>query len=542
MTALARRHPALVEFTFVGVALGAVAAFVYGGYAIQGGFLSDAWSFLAIHQQAGNVSFPTLVERFLVEASQQPRPLNAVYLASLSEVFGVHSGFWIAWLGAMNVLMSLSLYALLRELRMERLDAAVIAGLVLMFPAATSLRLWTAVAHIPLALAIAMAGFVAALRAFDAVGSLRLVLHGVSLALFAASLLLYEAALPIMLASVLLYRLHVPFERSARRWLVDCAVLLPLVALVTRSSSASQQTQSWEGAWGHAVVMWEHSRALLITMVMPLGTDGWQVVALVGLIPALALLVRGRLPPEDPARVALSRWLVALLGGVLTVALGYAIFVPAMDYYAPLNTGIGNRINAVPSIGWTLIVYSIVAMAATVAMRSLSRAKIVTSGLTVVASALVAVGWLQAVARDADAYQRAYVEGQRVLGAVSTAIPDPRPSSTIWTFGQPVEISPGIPVFGNTWDMTSSIQLKYDDRSLVSYVAYPGTAFDCLRTRVVAGGLYATDDPTSPGAYASSYGFTYFVETTTGRSLRIDSQQQCRQAVASFPPSPWHSQ
>ena len=49
---------------------------------------------------------------------------------------------------------------------------------------------------------------------------------------------------------------------------------------------------------------------------------------------------------------------------------------------------------------------------------------------------------------------------------------------------------PEIPVFGNTWDMTTAVQLQYDDPTLESFVALPGTVFDCGAKEVKPGGAY----------------------------------------------------
>jgi hypothetical protein len=529
------RHGRLLEVAVVSVALAALAAAIYGHHAIHGGFIGDGWANVGIYELAPKHGLAGGIESFLAQPSISPRPLYAVYLTALNMVLGTHMGLWLAWLVATNVLMCASVYALLRELDFARLDAGLMATLLLIFPAASSLRLWTAVVQAPLAIALTAVGFLVALRAFDSRGGRRLALHGASLALFAASLLLYEIALPVMLASVLLYRFRVPWRVASTRWVADCGVLLPLALAVTRSSAAG--TQQGDGMWDHAAAIFDQAQTLLATVVLPLGSDRWHVLALVAMVPLAAIAVRSRLPRDDPARATLRRWLTVVLAGLVVAGLGYAIYVPGIDYYSPMGLGIANRVNAVPGVGWVLVVYGIVRLAATMAFRGLASAPLLGAGLSLAACVLLGASWVQATARDADAYERAYLEGARVLSLVQAAVPDPPEHSAIWTFGQPVEIRPGIPVFGNTWDFPTSLQLRYGTPAIAGYVGFPGTTFDCQADRIVPGG-----NPNYQGAnaelFAVGYGRTYFVDATTGRSQRIRTPAQCRKAAQAFPRSP----
>lgn len=525
------------ELGVVGLALGAIAAILYEPHAIHGGFLGDAWSNLALYEFAPGHGFSHTLSYFLEQPNIAVRPLQAVYLLTLDEAFGSHMGFWLTWQVATNALMALTLYLLMRRLSFRAFDAAVIAALVLIFPAASSLRFWTPTIWAPLSIAMVAVGFVLALSAFEAqTRRRRLLLHAASLLLFVASLLLYEVTLLIMLSSVLLYRLRVPWREAAMRWAVDCAVLIPLVLTVTLSSSSGHE-ESTAGIWSHATTMLSQSRILLATVVLPFGAASWYVLLLLALVPAVAVLVHRWLPATDPTRRELRRWLVVLVGGALVVALGYAIYVPGTDYYIPMGAGIANRVNAVPSIGWVLILYAGIMLAGTMAFRGLPRARTMVSALAGIACALIAVGWIKTLNDYSDFYTRAHSEDMRVLATIQSALPEPPPGSTIWTFGQPVEVVPGVPVFGNTWDMTGSVQITFDDPTLTSYVGDPGTTFACRRNVVLPGGAYAVDGAPNP-ELGSRYGRTYFVDTVTGRLEQIRNERQCRQAAHSFPRSP----
>jgi hypothetical protein len=527
------------ELGLVALALTAIAAAVYGGNAIHGGFLSDAWSNRALYEFApGNGPLDAL-SHILAQPNIAVRPLLGVYLVTLNASFGAHMGYWLTWLIATNVAMALALFLLLRRLSLGALDAAVIAALVLLFPAASSLRLWAAMVAAPATITLALLGFLVALSALERDDRRSsLALHAVSLVLFAASVLLYELMLPLMLSSVLLYRLRVPWRPAISRWLVDCLVLIAIALTVTRSSDSGFM-QSSAGMWHHATTIFSQARTLLATTVLPFASARWSIVLLIALVPAVALAVYRYLPATSPVRPELRRWLVTMAAGCVVVAFGYVIFIPAVDYYTPLGAGIANRINAVPSIGWVLILYSGAMLFATLAFRELPKARLLSSGLATLACALIAISWIKTLDSESDAYTRAFGEDERVLQVIRTALPDPPPYSTIWTFGQPVEIIPGVPVFGNTWDMTTSVQLTYDDPTINSYVALPETSFYCLAHGIAPGGAYQEDGTERPNRLLGSpYGRTYFVDTVDGRVRPIRTARECHEGALEFQPSP----
>ena len=524
------------------VALAVLAVLAYGPNTVNGGFVSDAWSNRAIYVFANEAGVLGGIESFLREPNVAARPLYAIYLSALNALFGNQMGLWLAWLNITLVLMSFAIYVLLREVGFRVLDAGIIAALILIFPASSSLGLWAAVVQIPVAISLTSIGFFLALRAYRRTGKRRLILHGVSLACFGASILFYEAAVPLIVSSILLYRLRVPWAVAARRWALDAAMIVAVVAVLTISSSTAKETQDLAGMWAHGTAIFEQAWALLGSAVLPLASADWYVLGLVALVPLAALFIVQCLPQADPVRGQLRFWLWALLAGVIIVVLGYAIFVPGIDYYAPLGLGIANRVNAVPGVGWVVALYSWLALSTTLAFRSLPGSRRAHSAFLAAAAIFIASGWMKSISQDADAFTAAFREDERVLATIQAALPEPPRGSTIWTFGQPVEIAPGVPVFGNTWDMTSSVQLVYNDPTISSYVAFPGTTFDCRPDGILPGGneayLVAAPHRNLLSSFASRYGRTYFLDTTTGRLEQIRTPGQCRAAAESFPRSP----
>lgn len=531
-----RRRPVL-ELGAVALLLAIVAAVVYGPQAVHGGFLSDAWSNRALYVFSESHGFFGKIGDLLDKPNIAVRPLQAVYLVVLNAVFGSHVGFWLSWQVFTNVVMCVVLFLLLRRLSLPAFDAGAIAVLVLIFPAASSIRFWLATIWAPLSLTLVCGGFLLALIAFERQGRRALVLHALSLTCFVASVLLYEVALLVILASVLLYRLRVPWGPAIRRWIVDCAVLLVVTLTVTLSSSAGHEESS-VGAWSHGKTIAEQARILFTTVVLPLNSASWYILLLLALVPVGAVLAYRALPSSSPSRPELLRWLLTMAAGLLIVVLGYAIYAPGTDYYIPLGPGIVNRVNAVPSIGWVLVLYGGLILVTTLAARGLPRPRLVASGFAACACALIAVGWLKSIGDYSGYFTRAYEEDVRVLTTVRSALPEPRSHSTIWTFGQPVEVVPGVPVFGNTWDMTASVQLTYANPTITSYVAYPETGFHCEQQGIAPSGPSWGNSVKPDRLYASPYGKTYFVDTTEGKVARIDNPAQCRRAAREFAPSP----
>jgi hypothetical protein len=512
-----------------------VGAGVYGSNAIHGGFLSDAWSTRATYVFAPNSGFFGGVSRFLEESNISVRPLLAVLLSGYNFVFGGHMGFWLAWLVATNVAMCGLLYLLLRRLSLGLIDSAVIAVLVLVFPAASALRLWAAMVASPVTISLALIGFLLALTAFECENRRKsLFLHGLSLLFFVASLLLYELALPVMMLSVLIYRFKAPWRPAIYRWLVDAVVLGTIALTVTRSSESGFQNNG--SMFDHAREIYSQLHTLLATVVLPFGSARWYILLLLALIPLAGAVVYRLLPHDAELRRDLGRWLTVMAAGVVIVLASYAIFIPALEYYVPLRVGDGSRINAVPSIGWVLLFYGGARLVGVLVFQEVPNRRRLAQGLAILACALVAIGWIRSLRAESDSYIGAFREDLRVLATVQTEIPQPAPESTIWTFGQPVLYALEIPVFANTWDMTTAIQLQYDDPSLTSYVALPETTFDCRAHELVPGGAYA--EGTLNSALASAYGRTYFINTVTGEAVQIDSRADCLQAAETFEPSP----
>ncbi len=532
---LGARRLAVVQTLGLAALLTLVAVLVYGEHARDGGWIGDAWLTRAWYALYPHGDFFATVGHFLDLDSMAARPANAVYRVALNGWFGADTGAWYAWQIGSGICMCLALYALMRQLGMRYLDAAAVVTLLVVFPASSSMWLWSPIVNASLSIALGAIGFLLALRAFRAEGRRRLLLHGGSLLLFVVSLLLYEVCLPFFLTSFLVYVLRAPRREAAARWLLDCLVVLPLALAVSGASEA--RGSGVGGAIDHAWNMASQLPDLLLGTLLPF--DGAQALAF-----ALLLVLYGwsgwtvwRRAEQDPLRRRLRALLAIAGAGLVVVLLGYLIYVPGLDYYRPLAEGIADRVNAVAAIGWTIFLYASLALLATLVTQKLPRAPLVATGATAALVLALGLSWVPPVEEESRNYVAAYEEGERMLDLVERAVPDPQPGAAIWTFAQPVEISPGVPVFANYWNMSAAAALRYHRHTVRSFVGFLGTRFQCTPEGVIPTGHPEYPPPPTGelGRFGSRYGRTYFVDTVSGRFAPVDSRARCLELRQAFP-------
>lgn len=526
---------ALLQGLGLFILLTLAATLVYGEHARDGGWVGDAWVTRAWYLLYPHDDFFATVGHFMDLNSMGARPANAVYRVTLNEWLGGDTGAWFAWQIASGVCMCLALYVLMREMGMRFLDAAAVALLLVVFPASLSLWLWSPVVHASLAITLAAAGFLLALRGFGAQGGRRLALHLGSLLLFVLSLLLYEVCLPLFLASFLLYASRAPRREAAARWLLDCVVLLPLALAV--SSGTDARSQGIGGSFDHAVDMAGQLPGLVLGTLLPF--DGARVLAAIAVLAVYAWAIFAARHPStsEPVRHRLRSLLGITVAGLVVAVLGYLIYVPGLDYYRPLAAGIADRVNTVPAIGWTLCLYALAAMLATLLTQKLPRAPLLAALGTGALALALGLSWLTPVADESRAYIAAHDEGEEVLDVVTRAVPDPPPGAAIWTFAQPIEAAAGVPIFANHWNMSAAAALSYGRPDVRSFVAFPGTRFQCRADGVVPGRHfeYPPPPPGQLGRFGSRYGRTYFVDTVQGQFAELDSRARCQELRLAFP-------
>jgi hypothetical protein len=434
--------------------------------------------------------------------------------------------------------MAWSVYLLLRLLATERVHAGAIAVLLLVFPAADSVRLWAGAAAGQLTVTFVMLGLVLAVLAFRREGRVALALHGASLLLYLASILLHESTLVLIGAAVLLYRAIAPWRASLTRWAVDVGACALTVLTVTTRSSAAWPRQDLAGQLDHARAISDQAVVLLTSVALPFGSGSWLAILPLLLVLLAAAYVVRRLDRDDPARSDLLRWLAIVGAGVVVVVAGYLIYVPAISYYVPAATGIANRMNVLPSVGYVLIAYGVVVLACILAFRTFGNRRALVAGFAVAGALILCLGYLDRLVDDIRRFDRAYALGADVISGLG-AVPQPPSGTTIFSAGQPIEVEPGFPVFGNTWDLSGAVRVLYNDDSLTGLPYFPGTTLACH-----ADGLepvnprYGTDGQGNAVRFRPPYGKVLFYDAPSRRYELVTSRRQCLTIAERFRPGP----
>jgi hypothetical protein len=514
----------------------------YGGYIRHSGFIQDDWSDHAawmIRTDGGHFShFWHFVALF-----GHDRPALGIYLGLTDAALGFHQHMYVALALATAILLSASFYLLLRTLRFAPVHAAVIAGLVLIFPAADSLRLWSIMGDGSWALALLVLGAVLTLWSFEATGRRAWALRAGGLALYAASLLTYEIGVFVVATSVVLYRCAVPWRRAALAWAQDVVLAVVIYVLAIRPAD-SAYTGSAGSTLHRARDIAAHAFKLVGTQVLPLHIGEAAVLVLAGLVIAAAALAVRRLDADDPARAGIRRWLITIGVASVVVIAAYAVYAGAGDYaYDPLDPGTGNRTNALAALPLATIAYALGALLCLLLsrvpserMRSTPARRWLAIGPVVLGLAL-AVSYFVTTHKHADKWATGYRQAFDTLQLMHERMPAPPPGSMVISFGQPIWESNGIPIFAASWDLNGAVQATYHDYTLAALPAFPGTTIACGRNS--AGPV----DPTF-AAYTSAYSRPYgklYLFSSDGRWAAPRSREQCRRLSRTFVPGPWFS-
>jgi len=506
--------------------LGAVA---YGSHVIHGGFVHDDWAYLA---DAKFHSFTDAVA--LNRVSTGNRILHAYYIALVHRVFGTHAHAHLAWITFLAVLMSFSLYLLLRNLEVARLHSLAIAGLTLLFPATSASRLWITGATPQLAISLYLLGVVVALRGLRARSYRAVALHALAVAMFVASLLLYEICAVAVLATVALYALRAPWRAARLRWPIDVAAVV--VTLAYMNTGRVQRVNPLQDQVAHAAWIGGQAGYTLLSIGIPNGhprlTSPLVLASIAFGLVMLAIVARAiavwRALDRDSATSSEIRyWLAFMAAGMAAIAVGYAMFVPADRYYSPLGQGIVSRVNILAAAGYVIVLYGLLVLTATLVFRGRRRGSQLRVAVTVVGTLALAAVYLHQLGIEKSYYDRSWALQDRILHVLRSDVRPPPEGTTLYAFKSPADTAPSVPVFGASWDLTGAIRVLWNDYSLFAVPDTTLTGISCQASGVKPRGvLYAT--------YSSRYGRSLFVDTTTGRAVMITSRSACRKLLPTF--------
>jgi hypothetical protein len=531
---LTSRWPLTRRELIVAGAVIAVAGFlILYQHIIKAGFYSDDWAYQNDWAVVGRHGFWHGFSSWFHRSTLSGRPTLSLYLSLIEAAFGTHQEWYLAWAGVLAVLLSSSIYVLLRMLRMRPVDAGLIALLVLVFPASDSTRAWSIISDANLAMSLVLLGVAASLRSLSEPGRRGMAWRVGGLVLVVVGLTTYELTFAAMLIAFVLYRTRASWRRVLREAVVDWIVLMLVYVLITSHTSAQRLSTSLTLSHGRAVA--GQAITLLATQALPFGSTAAGLVVC-GLILAAAIAMLRLLPTGDSTRDELRRWLLVLGTAILIMAAAYVIYAPSSPYYLPLSPGLANRTNAFGALPIVVIVYALAALVGAMvsrAMRASRWATLATAAMIVA----VGIGYTISITRNLRIWDSAYARAQSTLTAFRRAVPMLPPHSLVVFYGQPIEETTNIPVWDSYWDLDGAIGLAYHDQTLTGRPAFSGTKIVChARTARLT-------NPSVPGVVLSTdvvpYGRLYLFNTINGAVGRAESQRQCKREAPTFVPGPF---
>jgi hypothetical protein len=490
----------------------------------HGGFWLDDWSNASAYEFSAHPRYPNAVGA--IEDYLGGRPVLALALPIPHALFGTHSSLHLALALGLGILTSWLFFLLLRTLHMPAFHAGIISALTLLFPWADSLRLWGTAALNDIAVVFYLLGVTLALRALDAHGTRSTIAHGASVALYILSVLTYEAVAIAALFTGALYLTRGSKRRALRRWGIDVVVLVGALLYSLVATTATRGAGSLHDRVADASKHVRQSASLLTSAILPVDAGRGVKVVVLGLILATMLLAYRR--RNDTGWDAYRPWLLAVLASVVAIASTYVVFLGKGLY--PLSPGRDNRINVFAALPWTLLVYSILMIAAMLFCYRINRERS-SAAVAATLALLIGIGYVVKVRHDAREWERASDLQQPVLAALR-ALPTVRSGTTIYTFGYPGQVAPEVYVFAKVYDLDGAARVVLDDGSVNAFPIIAPTQMSCGRTRIIPEGMHFGPDT------SSAYGRALFLDIPTATFARIENRKACRTDLRRFKPGP----
>jgi hypothetical protein len=219
----------------------------------------------------------------------------------------------------------------------------------------------------------------------------------------------------------------------------------------------------------------------------------------------------------------LKPWLALLVVGAVTIVAACGAVIGSG--LPPLSAGMYNRGNIFAALGYGLVVYAVLRIAAELIFRGRHTAGASASVLV----AIALVSWYGQMTRhDARLWDHATARQADILASLHRYVPRPGSGTTIYLYRSLHEVAPGIPVFEEDWDFNGAVKLLYNDPSLR---AFP----------VPAGGLQCAESgvPRPLGVFLNTpdrahYGRIIAFDAPTGATLELTSRSDCERANSRY--------
>ena len=524
-------HKRIVTPVLVLASLCVITGISYGPYVSGGRFLADDWANAGWTRFGGPGGTGTLDFFWQVTSF---RPVLVLYVPAVHTVFGTDPAAHVVWSLVLAIAAAFALYVVLRLYRLPPLVAALPAALVIPFPFAESIRLWTTASSVSLVIALYLAGLALALFALASARRPAL-LHLGSVILYALSILIYELTAPAVALSGLAYLVRVRSRAAVVRGIVDLGLAATLVVFVTTGGSRRSQDGSFDPTylWDRLKLFGRQGLGLLGASSVADFVHGKAflgVIAIVILIGLVAVALRTRF--AERSRLLLRQSCALSFAGLAVLVVGYLGFVPAASFYFPVAEGLTDRVNAGAAYGYAMVVgglaFGIGALVASVANRPKWGAAIG----ALIGIALLA-GFILGTRQTENRYIKAGQIQDKVMSVIRSTVRHPLRGSLILAADYPVTTGQNIPSFALSNDLQGAVRLAYGREDLSALPIRSGVPVTCG-----GDGVHVGDASLPDFVILGHYGRTILVNVRTRRRVTVRTRSQCEAVRGEFPPGP----
>ena len=501
---------------------------------VDGGFYSDDW---ALQWEWHHYGFSEAVSRQFDFLGS--KPLLGILLIGSYQVLGTDPARHQLLIALLTLACVVGFYFVLCGLRFSARDAIPITLLALLFPWASSVRLWATGGLNNFAVILLFLGFLIALRGLRVEGPRGILIHVAATACYVASILTYEVTTGVALFAWTAYAWLGGWRKALPRMALDVPAVVA-VAIFTANTTikpiyglADQLGQVPDVAGGGAKLI----AGTLLPVTIPAEISaGVTAVVLAAAIAILVLAATRRRRREGGSGTSDGlRWLAVAGCALAALALCWAVFVPQV-FYTPTFRGIEDRVNTLALYPAAVLVWAVMRAAGSLLPRHGYR-------LAVVGAACVAIGFAIQDVRQQNHWLRSAELQPEVLAAVERA--HPHDGAVVLVFDYPAETARGVPVFDTNYDLKPAARLV-TGREIDTYPVFSGSTVRCspkgIAIDYLATPLYERISVTEEGtAKLQPYGNVVFVDAGTGRNELIRSREQCARALVDYPPGPWRS-
>jgi hypothetical protein len=502
---------------------------------VDAGFYSDDW---AIQWEWHHYGFSEAVSRqFDILGS---KPLLGILLIGSYEVLGTDPARHHFVVALLTLACTVGFYLLLRGLRFRPSDAIPITLLALLFPWASSVRLWPTGGLNNFAVVLLFAGLLIALRGLRVEGARGVLIHLAATAFYVASILTYEVTTGVAL-----------FAWTAYGWLGGWRAALPRMALdipaiaaaaIYTGENTNKNVESLGEQLRHIPDIARDGADVIAGALLPVSIPAEIAPGLTAIVlgAAIAVLVAAGLRSRasgETNRVDRIRWPIVAVAALAALALCWAVYVP-QAFYTPTFRGIEDRVNILALYPAAVLVWAVMRSAGSLLPHN-------GYTLAVAGAIAVAIGYGIQDIRQQNHWLRSTELQPGVLAAVEHAHDriHPPDGAVVLVFDYPAETARGIPVLNVNYDLPPAARLVTSS-GIDTFPVFTGSTIRCspkgIAIDYLATPLYDRISLTEDGtAKLQPYSNVVFVDVGTGRHELIRSRAQCLRALTAYRPGPW---